>query len=371
MSSIRDRRQFLRQMLALTITGVGASACRTSKPTAVSPAPAEPVQAVAATPGAAAAKPTLAPALVRPSPSAPRAASPTQAAVQPTAQPPAAPAGASPTAADTAYLAVARGSGADPAELTRRAIAALGGIERFVKPGANVILKPNICTAYYGPEYASTTNPQVVAAVVALCLGAGAKRVRVMDAPFGGTAQNAYVKSGIADAVQAAGGEMEVMSRMRYRALDLPNGRKIQQWQVYGDALDADVLINLPIAKDHGSTRLTLGMKNMMGLIQDRSGFHSRGLDQCIADLNSSLRPQLTVVDAVRILMENGPTGGNLNDVKATDTVIASADVVAADAYAATLFGMTGKDIGYIRLGAEMGLGQMDLNAIKTVEIPV
>jgi len=276
-----------------------------------------------------------------------------------------------PTAADTADLAVARGSGADPAELVHRAIAALGGIERFVKPGANVIVKPNICTAYYGPEYAATTNPQVVAAVVALCLGAGAKRVRVMDAPFGGTAQNAYAKSGIGDAVQAAGGEMEVMSRMRYRALELPNGRKIKEWQVYGDALDADVLINLPIAKDHGSTRLTLGMKNLMGLIQDRSGFHSRGLDQCIADLNSSLKPQLTVVDAVRILMENGPTGGNLNDVKATGTVIASADIVAADAYATTLFGMTGKDIGYIRLGAEMGLGQMDLNAVRTVEIPV
>lgn len=371
MSFIRDRRQFLKQMLALTITGVGASACRTSEPTAVSPAPAEPVQSGAATPAVTAAQPTSTPALVRPSPSAPQAASPTQPAVQPTAQPLAAPTGASPAPADTAYLAVARGAGADPAELTRRAIAALGGIERFVKPGASVILKPNICTAYHGPEYASTTNPQVVAAVVALCLGAGAKRVRVMDAPFGGTAQNAYVKSGISDAVQAAGGEMEVMSRMRYRTLDIPNGRKIQEWQVYGDVLDADVLINLPIAKDHGSTRLTLGMKNLMGLIQDRGGFHSRGLDQCIADLNSSLRPQLTVVDAVRILMENGPTGGNLNDVKATDTVIASADIVAADAYATTLFGMTGKDIGYIRLGAEMGLGQMDLNAVKAVEIPV
>jgi len=371
MSGIKDRRQFLKQILALTLTGVGASACRTSKPAAVNPTPAEPVEAFVATPGAAAPKPTSAPALVRPSPSVPQAARPTSQAAQPAAQPPAAPAVALPTAADTADLAVARGSGADPAELVHRAIAALGGIERFVKPGANVIVKPNICTAYYGPEYAATTNPQVVAAVVALCLGAGAKRVRVMDAPFGGTAQNAYAKSGIGDAVQAAGGEMEVMSRMRYRALELPNGRKIKEWQVYGDALDADVLINLPIAKDHGSTRLTLGMKNLMGLIQDRSGFHSRGLDQCIADLNSSLKPQLTVVDAVRILMENGPTGGNLNDVKATGTVIASADIVAADAYATTLFGMTGKDIGYIRLGAEMGLGQMDLNAVRTVEIPV
>ncbi len=369
MPGIRDRRQFLKQVLALTLTGVGASACRTSKPTAFSPTVPAQSQPAAATPGVVATKPSPAPTLARSPSAAPPAKPPAQSAPQPTAP---LDSGAAPTTpATTAYLAVARGTGADPAELTRRAIAALGGIERFVKPGANVILKPNICTAYNGPEYASTTNPQVVAAVVALCLGAGAKRVRVMDAPFGGTGQNAYVKSGIADAVQAAGGEMEVMSRMRYRPLDIPNGRKIQQWQVYGDALDADVLINLPIAKDHGSTRLTLGMKNLMGLIQDRGGFHSRGLDQCIADLSSSLKPQLTVVDAVRILMENGPTGGNLDDVKVTDTVIASADIVAADAYATTLFGMTGKDIGYIRLGAEMGLGQMDLNAVNVVEVAV
>ena len=100
---------------------------------------------------------------------------------------------------------------------------------------------------------------------------------------------------------------MEVMSRMKYRSLDIPGGRKIKKWQVYGDALDADVLINVPIAKDHGSTRLSLGMKNLMGLIESRNSFHSRGLDQCIADLSSALRPQLTVVDAVRILMAQRP----------------------------------------------------------------
>ena len=336
MYGISNRRRFLKQMLALTLTGVGASACRTSKPASYSPTDAAPARAATATPAAAAPEPTSAPTRTSLPAVASQAASTAQPAPQPTAPPTISASPVAPTA--DAYLAVARGSGADPAELTRRAIAALGGIERFVKPGANVILKPNICTAYHGPEYASTTNPQLVAAVVALCLGTGAKRVRVMDAPFGGTAQNAYAKSGIADAVKAAGGEMEVMSRMRYRPLDIPNGRKIQQWEVYGDAIDADVLINLPIAKDHGSTRLTLGMKNLMGLIQDRGGFHSRGLDQCIADLNSALKPQLTVVDAVRILMENGPTGGDLNDVKATDTVIASADVVATDAYATTLF---------------------------------
>ncbi len=164
---------------------------------------------------------------------------------------------------------------------------------------------------------------------------------------------------------------MEVMNRMRYRSLPIPNGRTIQEWSVYGDALDADVLINIPIAKDHGSTRLSLGMKNLMGLIQNRNSFHSRGLDQCIADLSSVLRPHLTIVDAVRILTRNGPTGGNLDDVKRTDTVIASADPVAADAYAATLFDMTGKDIGYVRLAAEMGLGEIDLGKVGVAEVQV
>lgn len=277
------------------------------------------------------------------------------------------PADATPAAAGPPYLAVARG--ADPAEITRRAIAALGGIERFVHPGANVIVKPNICNAYHGPEYASTTNPQVVAAIVALCLQAGAGRVRVMDFPFGGSAQAAYAKSGIETAVKAAGGEMEVMGRPKYRTIPLPQGQVVKKTAVYGEILDADVVINVPIAKQHGSARLTLGMKNLMGTVLDRGSFHALGLHQAIADLNSAVRPQLTVIDAVRILMANGPTGGNLKDVKQMDAVIASADVVAADAYAATLFGLTGRDIDHIRLGAEMGLGEIDLTKIRIEEI--
>jgi uncharacterized protein (DUF362 family) len=331
-----DRRRFLQQMLALAAAGAAASACGGA------PQPAAPTDA----------PPTAAPAR------APATASGATPA-------------ASARASTEAGLAVASGAGADPAELTRRAVAALGGIERFVKPGANVVVKPNICVAYHGPEYAATTNPQVVAAVVALALGAGAKRVRVMDAPFGGSAQGAYDKSGIAEAVAAAGGEMEVMSRMRFRKTALAQGRKLDAWAIYGDALDADTLINIPIAKDHGSTRLSLGMKNLMGLIENRNGFHSRGLHQCIADLNTALRPHLTIVDGVRILMANGPTGGNLDDVKRMDTVIASADPVAADAYATTLFGMKPADVDYIRLGAEMGLGEMDLGRLKVAEARV
>jgi uncharacterized protein (DUF362 family) len=267
---------------------------------------------------------------------------------------------------DQAYLAVARG--ADPAEITRRAIAALGGMERFVKPGHDVIIKPNICVDYHPPEYAATTNPTVVAALVSLCLGAGAKRVRVMDMPLGGTPQSAYAVTGIEDAVKAAGGEMEVMSRIKFLNTQIPEGRDIQEWEIYQGALKADVLIDVPIAKHHSLARLTLGSKNLLGLVAKPNSIH-RNLGQRVADLASLIRPTLTVVDAVRILVAHGPTGGSLNDVKQTDTVIASHDLVAADAYAATLFGMSGSDIAYIQAGAEMGLGIMDLNSIKVEEI--
>lgn len=365
MSQPISRRVFISRLLAVSTAGaaLGASGCA-SKPAAVPPA---------AAPAATAVPPTIMPTTVPPTAVPPTAVPPTATAVAPTATAVAKVVAPTATAAPAAvaYLAVAKGANADPGEITRRAIAALGGIERFVKKGADVIIKPNVCTAYYGFEYAATTNPQVVAAIVQLCLGAGAKRVRVMDFPFGGTAQASYEKSGIATAVKTAGGVIEAMSNMKYRDVEIPQGKRLKQWKVYGDILDADVVINVPIAKDHSGARLTLGMKNLMGVVLDRNGMHSRGLHQSIADINTVVRPQLTIVDAIRILTDNGPTGGNLNDVKKLDTIIASADVVAADAFATTLFGLKPADIDYIRFGAEMGLGKMDLNALKIEQVTV
>lgn len=288
---------------------------------------------------------------------------PTTAETSPT-EPPASP---EPTATTKpAYLAVARGP--DPAAITRAAIEALGGMASFVSPGFEVIIKPNICTDYHPPEYASTTNPTVVGTLVTMCLEAGAGRVRVMDYPFGGTAKSAYDISGIADAVEAAGGEMHVMSQAKYTMVEIPEGRDIHSIDIYPDILEADLLINVPIAKDHGSTRLTLGAKNLMGTIANRGMMHEN-LTQRIADLASLVRPALTVIDAVRILTANGPTGGDLQDVKQLDTVIASRDIVAADAYATTLFGLNGSDIGYISACADLGLGTMELSSIDIREV--
>lgn len=266
------------------------------------------------------------------------------------------------------YLATARGE--DIPEMVRRALAAIGGIEQFISSGADVIIKPNICTDYYSYEYGATTNPLVVGTLVTLVMGAGASRVRVMDNPFGGTAISAYKRSGIEDAVISAGGMMEVMNKNKFRSAEIPEGLDIHEWVFYQDILDADVVINVPIAKHHGTTGLTLGCKNMMGTILNRGQIHSN-IHQRIADLVSRVRPAFTVVDAVRILMSGGPTGGNLNDVRLSNTIIASADIVAADAYAATLFDKNGSDIGYIQAAADMGLGTLDLGSVKVEEIAV
>jgi len=289
-----------------------------------------------------------------PSPSETAASSPASATET---SPPA----ATPTTPGAPALVVARNG--DPETLVRRAIAALGGMEKFVPQGARVVVKPNICVDSHTYEYAATTNPWVVAALVRLAYEAGARGVKVMDYPFGGTAEQAYVRSGIQEQVLAAGGEMVTMSGFRYVDVDLSAGKWLKKTQVFDEILNTDVLIDVPIAKQHSAARLTLGMKNLMGVVRNRSAMHG-SLGQAIADLNTLVRPNLTVIDAVRILLDNGPTGGNLNDVQQLDTIVASPDIVAADSYAASFFGLQPEDIEYIRY-----LGRSDLSNLKIEEI--
>ena len=263
-------------------------------------------------------------------------------------------------------LAVARSG--DPEEMVRAAVKALGGMERFVKAGDVVVVKPNICVAYHSYEYAATTNPWVVGAVVKMALEAGAKRVKVMDFPFGGTAEQAYQISGIQEAVHEAGGKMIVMSGIKFVETDIPEGKDLKKARIFDEVLRADVLINVPIAKNHELARLTLGMKNLMGLIYNRPAMHAN-LGQRLADLSTRVKSNLVIVDAVRMLMAHGPTGGNLADVKKADTIIASPNIVSADSYAATLFGIQPEKLTYIKKGEAMGLGTSNLNQLKIEEI--
>jgi uncharacterized protein (DUF362 family) len=270
-----------------------------------------------------------------------------------------------PTPADLAVVRNGKGE-----EMVRAALKALGGMGKYVKPGDEVVVKPNICVAYHTYKYAATTNPWVVGTVVKLALEAGAKNVKVMDYPFGDPSggEKAYTVSGIREQVELAGGKMVVMSGIKFVQTDIPGGKDLKSARIYDDVLRADVLINVPIAKHHGLALLTLAMKNLMGVIYDRPYMHAN-LGQRLADLSTRVHSHLVIVDAVRMLMAHGPSGGNLADVKKADTIIASPDIVAADSYAATLFGYQPDRLAYIKKGAEMGLGVKDLDTLRIEEI--
>jgi uncharacterized protein (DUF362 family) len=265
-------------------------------------------------------------------------------------------------------LVVARGK--EPEEMVRQTLAALGGMERFVSAGNHVIVKPNICHGYYPYEYAATTNPWVVGAIVKMAFEAGAKIVQVMDFPFGGTPAAAYAMSGIEEQVKAAGGEMIEMPRIQFNQREVVDGLSLKNISIYDGLFEADTIINVPIAKTHSLAKLTLGMKNLMGVVQNRNVFHA-SMGMRLVDLVNMVKPALTVLDATRMLMANGPTGGNLDDVKQADTLIAGTDIVAVDSYGAILFDLQPDDLDYIVQGTQSGLGRSDLANLKIEEIAV
>jgi uncharacterized protein (DUF362 family) len=263
-------------------------------------------------------------------------------------------------------LVVARNG--EPDALVRKAIAAYGGMEKFIKPGMKVIIKPNICVAYHTYEYAATTNPWVVGTLVKMCFEAGAASVRAMDQPFGGTAKDAYAKSGIEEQVKANGGEMVIMTGYKYVPAQIKKAKDMKNVVLYDEFLKADAVINVPIAKVHSLARLTLAMKNLMGIIDDREGMHYN-IGQRLADLVTLVTPTLNVIDAVRILTANGPTGGSLDDVKKIDTIVVSQDIVAADSYAASFFEILPEELVYISAAVAMKLGRSDLKNLKIQEL--
>jgi uncharacterized protein (DUF362 family) len=267
-------------------------------------------------------------------------------------------------AAEKTDLAVARGT--PPAKITRAAIDALGGMKRFVSRGDVVVVKPNIGWDRT-PEYAANTNPEVVAAVVRLCLEAGAKTVKVFDHPVSDP-RRTYKQSGISDAASAAGAAVSFIDDRKFKDMRI-NGHSLKSWPLYTEVFEADKVINVPIAKTHGLSKLTLGMKNWMGVMGGSRGRIHQRVNESIADLAMFIKPVLTILDAVRILTANGPTGGDLDDVKRLDTVVVGTDQVAVDSFGATLFGMKGSDLNTVKLAAKAGLGVMDLSKLQIKRI--
>ncbi|APG27049.1 cytoplasmic protein [Syntrophotalea acetylenivorans] len=266
---------------------------------------------------------------------------------------------------------VGMGKGKDYPRLVRQVVTLVGGMHAFVKPGARVVIKPNIGFDR-PPEMAATTHPLVVRTLAEMALEAGAGQVRIFDRTCY-EARRCYQNSGILPAIKAMDHSKvrcDYIDRRKFVTINIPQGRNIKSWDIYRDALEADCYINVPVAKQHGLAGLSLGLKNSMGVLGGNRGHWHRQLEQNLADLATVLRPTLTVIDATRMLLRNGPQGGNLRDVKINDTILASSDPVAADALATMLFNRTPAEIGSTAAAAKMSLGTMELNRIQSVVVP-
>jgi uncharacterized protein (DUF362 family) len=250
-------------------------------------------------------------------------------------------------------------------QLTEQAVAALGGMSRFVKRGDVVWIKPNIGWDRT-PELGANTNPDVVATLVRLCLDAGAKVVKVGDNPCD-LAQKAYASSGIADAARKAGAQVIFLDRDRFREMDI-KGERVKSIPVYPEIVESDVVINVPIAKHHVLATATLCMKNYMGVIENRRVFH-QDIPTCLADITRFMRPTLCLLDCTRVMLAHGPKGGNIQDVAVRLTLAAGTDIVALDAFGAEMLGRKPTDIGSIVKGHQVGLGTMDYRSLQPKEI--
>jgi uncharacterized protein (DUF362 family) len=252
--------------------------------------------------------------------------------------------------------------------LVSAAIVAIGGMGAYVKKGDVVWIKPNMAWDA-PPEHAATTNPGVVAALVRMCLESGAKTVKVGDHTCH-PAQKSYPNSGIEAAVKEAGGEVVYLDANRFRETEIGGGR-LEKWEVYPEIIESDLVINVPVAKHHSLSHVTLCMKNYMGVVGgSRSAWH-QDMPTCLCDITRFMKPQLSVLDAVRVLTRNGPAGGNLEDVKALGIVAAGTDIVALDAFGATLLGHKPEDIATVVAAEKAGLGVMDYMSLNPKEIAV
>ncbi|HUV36653.1 MAG TPA: DUF362 domain-containing protein [Patescibacteria group bacterium] len=261
---------------------------------------------------------------------------------------------------DPCTFSVVKGS--DSAAAVRKAVELIGGMNSFVSKGDIVFVKPNISWDR-PPVQAATTNPAVVETVITMVLEAGAKRVIVADNTCN-DARRSYTNSGIKTAAENAGADVPFMEKRKFAKTDL-GGEILKMWDVYREVLEADKIINIPIAKHHGLSQVTLSMKNLMGLVGGNRSMMHQKLPESVVDLAAFFRPTLTILDAVRILTANGPQGGTLKDVRRLDTIAASTDLVRIDAFGITLFGdafpsSDPADFRHIGLAAERGLGSAD-----------
>jgi uncharacterized protein (DUF362 family) len=257
-------------------------------------------------------------------------------------------------------------TGGSPGQLVLEALKALGGMRSFISRGDVVVLKPNIGWDRV-PQQAANTNPEVVQTVARLCFDAGAKKVVVTDVSCNDP-RRCFKRSGIASSAEAVGATVMLPEERRFRDYKL-NGELLSVWPIYTPIVEADKVINLPIVKHHNLSHATMGMKNWYGLLGGRRNQLHQNIDMSVADLATFIRPTLTILDAYRVLVSNGPQGGNLDDVKLMKTVIAGIDPVAIDAYGATLLGLRAEQLPYITIAHQRGLGNKNYQELDMKKI--
>lgn len=256
--------------------------------------------------------------------------------------------------------------GKDIPKMVAAGMAKLGGWEKFVKKGQKVTLKPNVAWISK-PEQGADTDPVLVATCVTACKTAGASEVVIPEKSCNDWKQS-FASSGVLAAVNKVGGRMYALTEDKhFRKMDLPNAKVLKQADVAIDVLDTGCLINMPVAKSHVLTTLTLGMKNWMGSVKDRQFWHRNQLHQCVADCCTLIKPALTILDATRIMLTKGPRGPG--EQECPNQIVFGTDPVAVDAYATTLFKKEPFSIQHIKMAHDMGIGCGDLKQVEIVNI--
>jgi len=255
--------------------------------------------------------------------------------------------------------------GSDRVKTVDKAIELLGGIERFVKPGETVAIKPNVAFAS-PPMLGATTNPQLVGEVVRLCYSRGqAKKVIVTDNPINDPA-SCFMLSGIGKAAEAAGAKVILPKPHLFKHTTLKGGRLIKDWPVFYEPFaKVDKLIGIAPVKDHHRSGASMSMKNWYGLLGGRRSTFHQDINTIIAELAMMVKPTLVILDGTEVMITNGPTGGSTSDLRQANTLIASTDMVAADSYGCSLLNLKVSDLPYLAKAAGAGVGTADYESLE------
>ena len=239
-------------------------------------------------------------------------------------------------------------TGGEPSDLITAAMNSFGGISTFISKGDVVVVKPNIGWDR-SPEYAANTNPTLVSEIIKMCMDAGAAKVKALSKKYGADVQQ--------------------IRDFKFKNISLPGGERLKEWPIYQDYLEADKVINVPVAKHHSMAKVTLGLKNLMGIMGGNRGSLHNYFTEKITDINTHILPTLTIIDAYRILTKNGPSGGNINDVKLSKSLIMSPCTVSADFLALELFNLKIESVPYINESNKRGLSKYDLKNLNVRRI--